>query len=215
MPGPSRHIISGGAALVEGPLFDFTLVFAAYSTLVGRLAKQFGNGAAAWSEAGVAWPDPARRQSYEAWDGIRKGHDAAPDHQTVTVGPLVLRAYLLGVGWCVYHPDQDVLMTRDNLPVEQLDPTPCIAIDGGPRGDERHLLGALTVSAIARIVEEELKPLRLNLIRGNSRVGKGGAVLQDATVWFSHEAYGIGRGWMRARCCLPNGTEVPRRASAN
>lgn len=215
MAGHSRHVISGGAALIEGPLFNFARVFGAYSTLVGRLAKRFGNGVATWSDAAVSWPDPARKQSYEKWSGIRKFHEAAPDHQVIVTGPLVLRVYLLGAAWCVYDPRKDALTTRDHRPVTDIDPTPCIAIDGGARGEERHLLGALTVTGIAQIVEEELKPLRLKFVRGNSRVGRGGMVFQDAVVWFPHDAFGAGRDWMRARCCLPNGSEVPERTNAS
>lgn len=215
MAGPSRHIISGGAALVEGPLFDFRRVFAAYSTLVGRFAKRFGNGSAAWSEAAVPWPDPGRKQSYVAWSGIRQGHDAAPDHQVVTVGPFVLRVYLLGGAWCVYNPAKDALTTKDHRPVAELDPTPCIAIDGGPGGDGRRLMGANTVTTMAKVIEEELAALKLKFVRGNSRVGAGGLVLQDAVIWFPHEVFGAGRGWLRARCCLPDGREVQSRTAVN
>lgn len=216
MPGPSRHIISGGAALVEGPLFDFRRVFAAYSTLVGRFASHFGGGKAHWSDNAVPWPDPARKQSFAAWAELRKHHDATPGLQTVTVGPFVLRAWLLGGAWCFYDAKEDRLMTNTRRPVGELDPTPCIVIDGGSRGEtERHLLGTRTVTEMERVVVGELKALRLTFVRGNSRVGKGGLVLQDAVIRFPHEAFGAGRGWMRARCVLTDGSEVPARTNAS
>lgn len=213
----TRYRFIEGAVCIEGMRFSLEKVIAAYVALIDRLVAAYGDYAS-WvcsSRNGyqrpLPWNAEGKAEAIRIWRMMREHYDAVDESLVHSIGPLSVKAYLLGKTWCVYHPMEDRLSTPTGEAVGGLDPTPIICIYGARQGDAFAPVSEADMAKVDAVVRTALAGLGIAIETATAERADGTVAGQFGWLLLPHDAYGEGYGPIMVRCVLPDGGEVPAR----
>lgn len=202
-----------GMALVNGPAYDLDMVMAAYETLIDALAARFGGttvtAASVLRGTKFDWPDPGKPIARRTWKKMTEFYDVVDEALVHHMGPLTVKAFLLGKTWCVYDPLSRRVLTSQGDDISMLDPVPTVCLYGPEDEDQPGSYGMPPVSVIdaaSVVIDDELAKLGLTIDRSRPVTVPGESFSRCvAFVAFPHDIYGRGRDYIRVRCVTPDG----------
>ncbi len=205
--------LSAGTALVHGMRFDFEKVLSAYERLVDRFTAEFGGGKSTFGTTHpefnkrLDWHSADRDIANQCWRRLAKLCDSVNEPLVHYIGPLTVKAFLLGKTWCVQQPDGSIT-TPNGDPITELANEPMFCLYGPEVAGERNsycLADEKDISTAEALLVGDLADLGL-VCRKTNVVREKGAAKQIAFVAFPHGSYGLGRGPIRVQCV---GAAVP------
>lgn len=211
----TRHRFIEGAVCIEGKRFSLDRVLEAYVAVIDRLVAEYGDRSSWVSSARngyqrtLAWHEGGRDEAVKVWRMMREHYDAVDESLVHSIGPLSIKAYLLGKTWCVYRPMDDRLMTPLGESVGELDPIPTICVYGARNGDSYAPVGATDMARVDALVRDVFTGLGLSFETATAQRQDGTIVGHFGWLTFPHGTFGEGYGPLVVRCVLPDGGEVP------
>ncbi|KPJ85766.1 hypothetical protein AMJ57_01855 [Parcubacteria bacterium SG8_24] len=212
-----RYHFRDGWVLIETDQYDFPRVLDAAEEVIDCLVRHMSAGGSTVStlrpgfRQPFAWPEPGRRIARQVWTDTARSFEVVDSSLVHAIGPMSVKAFLLGKTWCVFDATTGRLTTPRLEPVSELDPTPTVCLYGEEVGPNSYdLLDPAVIDAAEGHILSELSHLGLEIRRHSApaRAGDPAEVRQVAFISFPHSTYGDGRGLSRVRCVTPNGGEV-------
>jgi len=213
----TRHRFIEGAVCIEGKRFSLEKVLQTYVAVIDRLVAEYGDRSS-WvssSRSGfqrpLVWDAEGRGEALRVWRMMHEHYDAVDESLVHAIGPLSIKAYLLGKTWCVYRPMDDRLMTPLGESVGELDPTPTICVYGARNGDSYAPVSTEDMAKVIAVTRSVFAELGLSLETATAEHQDGTVAGHFGWLTFPHETFGEGYGPIMVRCVLSGGGEVPDR----
>jgi hypothetical protein len=208
-----RLVIRDGTVTLPGKRFNIDRSLYAYGELIDTLSTKFGDRGMSkvdgtWDKlkGEFDWPHPDKERVLGAWRSYAKHYEALGGCVTHRIGPLCVRAYVLGRNWTVYHPESEQLLSANGGDPLALDHAPCVEIGGRIVGGELTGLNEKGYDAVRGLVFGPLAKFGLNFTTTSVEGTNTFSII--ATLHFPHGIYGAGEDWIRVRCLAPGGEEL-------
>lgn len=212
----TRYFFHDGCIVVDGPRYILEKSLVTYELIIDRLCAAFGVSTSDLKTTRpgyrrrFVWPDPGKREAKELWRRVAEHYDAVDEALVHSIGPLTVKAYLLGKTWLVYHPVEERVSTPTNGGICELDPSPVLCLYGEEHGEGKYApLSPADMEVIRRVFEEEFSLLGIEAEIATA--SRQDAEIVGYFVWlsFTHATHGNGHGPISVRCVQRDGGEIP------
>jgi hypothetical protein len=196
---------------IRGSCYDFGSLVSAAERIIDRVADVIGEGRATVAigspkggQIERLWSDSGRVMLLRRWlhDKIRYDVNGVPVE--IFAGPVTLRVYIFGKGYCVLHPDGQITDPEGGDP-RMISAVPTISIHGArnPPGSEEPY-ARLSIPdmqwVLSTIDGTPGVPKLARTIWTISRRPDGFNTHQFTRLIFPHDTYGSGSGTLRVKC---------------
>lgn len=217
----TRYFFQGGCVLVDGPQYILEKSLITYERIIDRLCAAFGVSTSDLTTTRpdykrcFVWPNPGKREAKELWRRVAEHYDVVDEALVHSIGPLTVKAYLLGKTWLVYHPGEDRVSTPTNGGIGELDPAPTLCLYGEECGEGKYAsLSIADMEVVRRVIDEELFALGITVQIATASKRSGEIVGYFVWLSFSHATHGNGYGPLSVRCVQRDGSEIPKSLQA-
>lgn len=217
----TRYFFQGGCVVVDGPQYILEKSLITYEHIIDRLCVAFGvkESDVTTDRSGYdrrhSWQGVGRLYAKKAWRRMAAKHDVVDEALVHTIGPLTVKAYLLGKTWLVYHKGEDRVSTPTNGGIGELDPAPTLCLYGEECGEGEYAsLSIADMEVIQRVIDEDL--FSFGITAQIVTATRQNDEIVGYFVWlsFSHAMHGNGYGPLSVRCVQYDGSEIPRSLQA-
>lgn len=217
----TRHFFQGDCVAIESLRYRLEAVLPAYEHLIDALCEGFECSMSTVTtthkgfDQPIRWPDPGKDMVRLTWRRCAEHHDVIDASLIHHVGPLTVKAFLLGKTWLVYLPENDRLSTPTDGDVHELDPVPVVCVYGEDHGGGKYgLVSSEHIAAVQTVFEKAGPLLGLDLEVMSASNDDGQVVGYMAYIKFRDTRFQGGTDSLRVKVVQRDGSPIPESCKA-